>query len=769
SGPSTAVFSNATVAGTTASGLVQGTYKFQLLVTDNSAASATSVVTVTVKAAALPAGNGTGLKGDYYNSVDLTGNIIASRTDATVNFNWTAAPVSGLSLTNFSVRWSGQVQPLYSETYTFYTQSDDGIRVWVNGQKLIDNWTPHGTIENSGTISLIAGTKYDIVVEYFQQNGGAVASLWWSSPSTAKAIIPASQLFPASSSTTTPPPPPTTGTGTGLKGDYYNSMDLSGNIIASQTDATVNFNWTAAPVSGLGLTYFSVRWSGQVLPKYTETYTFYTQSDDGIRVWVNGQKLIDNWTLHGTVENSGTISLTAGTKYDIVVEYFQQTGGAVASLWWSSPSTAKAIIPASQLFPAGSSTTTPPPPTTGTGTGLKGDYYNSMDLSGNIIASQTDATVNFNWTAAPVSGLSASYFSVRWSGQVLPKYTETYTFYTQSDDGIRVWVNGQKLIDNWTLHGTVENSGTISLTAGTKYDIIVEYFQQTGGAVASLWWSSPSTGKAIIPASQLFPASGGTTTPPATGTGLKGDYYNTMDLTGSIIASQTDATVNFNWTAAPVSGLGLTYFSVRWSGQVLPLYSETYTFYTQSDDGIRVWVNGQKLIDNWTPHGTVENSGTISLIAGTKYDIVVEYFQANGGAVASLWWSSPSTVKAIIPQSQLFPTTSASAAKVATASVTDALPASTESVALQTITVKTGLAPNPVFGGQPVRLNINSLSAAPATVQVMTATGATVYTQRITLNAGLTSSSIPTSGLSRGIYIINVISGGKAQSFRLVV
>jgi len=761
SGPSTASLSNTGAAATTASNLVQGTYTFQLKVADNAGATATSTVTVTVNAAPVASAGGTGLKGDYYNTVDLSGSIIYSQTDATVNFSWPNSPGTGIGSDYFSVRWTGQVQAQYSETYTFYTQSDDGIRVWVNGQQVINNWTDHGTIENSGTISLTAGVKYDIKVEYYEKTGGAVASLWWSSPSTSKAIVPQGQLFPAAGTSTGSG----SGSGTGLKGDYYNTVDLSGSIIYSQTDATVNFNWPSSPGTGIGSDNFSVRWTGQVLPQYTETYTFYTQSDDGIRVWVNGQQLINNWTDHGTIENSGTISLTAGVKYDIKVEYYEKAGGAVASLWWSSPSTTKAIIPASQLFPASGSTVTPT-----TGTGLKGDYYNTVDLSGSIIYSQTDATINFNWSGSPGTGIGSNYFSVRWTGQVLPLYSETYTFYTQSDDGISVWVNGQQLINNWTDHGPIENSGTITLTAGVKYDIRVEYYEKTGGAVASLWWSSPSTAKAIIPASQLFPASGATVTP-TTGTGLKGEYYNTNNLSGAVIYSQTDATVNFNWPNSPGSGIGSDYFSVRWTGQVLPLYSETYTFYTQSDDGIRVWVNGQKIIDNWTVHGTIENSGAITLSAGVKYDIAIEYYEQTGGAVASLWWSSPSTAKAVVPQSQLFPPASASTARVATASTAVAA-ATTQTAAArseQLITVKTGIAPNPVTGGQPVRVNINSTQAAPATIQVIGATGNVVYVQRINLAAGLTISSLPTSGLSKGFYIVNVISGGKTQSFPMIV
>ena len=137
-----------------------------------------------------------GLKGDYYNNSDFTA-FVLSRVDGEVNFNWyNDSPDPSIGADTFSVRWTGQVEPRFSETYTFYTQSDDGVRLWVNGILLVNNWTGHAPTENSGTISLIAGTRYSLQMDYFEDGGGAVAGLSWSSASQPREIIPASQLFP---------------------------------------------------------------------------------------------------------------------------------------------------------------------------------------------------------------------------------------------------------------------------------------------------------------------------------------------------------------------------------------------------------------------------------------------------------------------------------------------------------------------------------------------------------------------------------------------
>ena len=126
---------------------------------------------------------------------------MTTRLDPTINFDFKAAPPNSLGQgDNFSARWSGKVKPLYSETYLFMTLSDDGVRVTLNGQVLIDNWTYHSDQWNWNWVTLQAGQQYDIQVEYFQGVGSADLQLWWQSQSQGKQLIPASQLLPLPSS-----------------------------------------------------------------------------------------------------------------------------------------------------------------------------------------------------------------------------------------------------------------------------------------------------------------------------------------------------------------------------------------------------------------------------------------------------------------------------------------------------------------------------------------------------------------------------------------
>lgn len=143
----------------------------------------------------------------------------------------------------------------------------------------------------------------------------------------------------------------------------------------------------------------------------------------------------------------------------------------------------------------------------GAGTGLVGSYFNNMTLSGSASLTRVDATVDFNWaTAVPATGINVDGYSVRWTGMVQPETTGVYTFSTNSDDGIRLWIGGTRIISNWTNHAATINTGTITLTAGEKYPIVLEYYENTGGAVAQLFWTPPGQSTSqIIPQSQLYP------------------------------------------------------------------------------------------------------------------------------------------------------------------------------------------------------------------------------------------------------------------------
>ncbi|MCX5671736.1 MAG: PA14 domain-containing protein, partial [Planctomycetota bacterium] len=206
-----------------------------------------------------------GLVGKYYQytagNVNNWANLVLTRVDPTIDFNWgNGSPDPLLAADLFSVRWTGLVKAVYTETYTFQTNSDDGVRLWVNNQLVIDNWGDHAPTVNTGTIALVAGQLYDIKLEYYENGGGAVMQLSWSSPSTPLQFVPASQLFGSANSPTKvlaftvslSEPSPTEvrvsyatadDTASAVTGDY---TPASGTIIlpANATTATINIQVT---------------------------------------------------------------------------------------------------------------------------------------------------------------------------------------------------------------------------------------------------------------------------------------------------------------------------------------------------------------------------------------------------------------------------------------------------------------------------------------------------------------------------------------------
>ncbi len=128
--------------------------------------------------------------------------------------------------------------------------------------------------------------------------------------------------------------------------------------------------------------------------------------------------------------------------------------------------------------------------------GLTGEYYEGMNFQ-TLFTSRTDSVVNFNWGMdAPMKGMTEDTFSVRWKGKLLAPETGEYTINTMTDDGARVWIDTTQIINDWTDHAPLLNTGKVTLEAGKIYNITFEYFDYKMGAVAQLHWILPSQKKA---------------------------------------------------------------------------------------------------------------------------------------------------------------------------------------------------------------------------------------------------------------------------------
>lgn len=207
----------------------------------------------------------------------------------------------------------------------------------------------------------------------------------------------------------------------------------------------------------------------------------------------------------------------------------------------------------------------------GAANGLLAEYYNGTDLNpASQVFVRTDPNINFEFPAntPPSPGIVSDHYSMRWSGSIIPRFTGNYTFSTLSDDGIRLYVNNVNLISNWTDHGaTTDVAPPIFLQANVPVPIVVEFFNNFGPGLLTLYWQSASQNYEVVPQSQLRNNGGAA---PTYGTGYKDQdvTFQVGGLNQAVVAIsptsrtiQVGATVNF--TGSGGSGTG----QLNWGGQ----------------------------------------------------------------------------------------------------------------------------------------------------------------------------------------------------------
>jgi len=313
--------------------------------------------------------------------------------------------------------------------------------------------------------------------------------------------LPATPVPP----TATPVPPTATPTPTwpvisGWQGEYFNNRDLRGAPVVVRDDADINFDWgQSAPATGFPADNFSVRWLRDIY-FYPGQYRLHVQADDGVRVWVNQYLLIDDWRDSTSRELSAEYTMPGGPE-QIRVEYYEHTGQALVRVWWEK------ITPAS--FPD-----------------WHGRYWDNPTLSGSPRFERNDTDINFNWGhSAPLAGLPASDFSARWT-RWIDFNRGVYRFYARVDDGMRVYVDGRLVFDEWHASDGQETY-TVELPLHGPHWITVEYYEKSGAAMIKVWWKklaptptpTPTFTRTPTPTKTPTPSPTGTSTPTPTATG----------------------------------------------------------------------------------------------------------------------------------------------------------------------------------------------------------------------------------------------------------
>lgn len=242
------------------------------------------------------------------------------------------------------------------------------------------------------------------------------------------------------------------------------------------------------------------------------------------------------------------------------------------------------------------------------------EYWNNASLAGQPLVTGADASINFNWgSGSPNSAIGADNFSARWS-RYLALEAATYRFTARSDDGVRVYLDDQLIINGWSEHPVQTFSVEKSVSAG-HHLLRVEYYERSGLAEISFNWE-----KVTQPANAW-----------------RGEYFNNKELSGSPVMVRDDANIDFNWgLASPGSAVNVDNFSVRWT-RTVNFAAGSYRFTTSTDDGVRLWVNNHLLIDRWQNQATTSYAETIYLSGNVP--LKMEFFDGRDHAVARLSWT----------------------------------------------------------------------------------------------------------------------------------
>lgn len=283
--------------------------------------------------------------------------------------------------------------------------------------------------------------------------------------------------------------------------------------------------------------------------------------------------------------------------------------------------------------------------------GVNSTNYSSTGLTANTTYTYRVMTYNTSNNSAYTNDASATTLPsapaapTNLVATILSQRTVTLSWVDNADneEGYKIERSNAggafKIID--TLAANSTSYKQTNLTAATSYTYRIVCFNK--GGISSI----EATG-----------------TTSAAGTGLLAAYYGIKQFKIKSF-TRIDANINFNWgKGSPDTSISHNFFAARWEGKIEAVNTETYTFKTVADDGIRLWINGQLLIDDFTHIGLRTHSAQIALEADRKYTIKVEYFEIEGEAVAQLLWSSASQAEAVVPQAQLYPALSAASGSV---------------------------------------------------------------------------------------------------------
>ena len=391
---------------------------------------------------------------------------------------------------------------------------------------------------------------------------------------------------------------------------YWNNTALTGEPVLTRQESNLDNRWGGgSPDRSVNSDFFSARWT-RYLYLTEGVYRFSATSDDGVRLWVDDRLLIDQWREQAARTFVVDRFLAAG-HHLVRVEYFEATGDATAILTWE------------RVGGGG----TPPPAITD----WRAEFFNNRDLSGDPALVRNDRSINFDWgSGSPAPGqVDSNNFTARWTRNVNLD-AGNYRFTVTVDDGVRLWVNNARIIDEWREQSPRTFSSDIYLPGGS-IPIRLEYLELTGNAQVRLDWQRTD---------QPAPPPDDDDDDDIADGSWRGEYYDNGSLSGSPFFVRHDANIHFDWGyGSPQRDMDPDWFSVRWTRTIFTGQGR-HRFTTETDDGVRLWVDGRLVIDQWGPQGRTRHSASLDLDRG-NHTVVMEYQERTQLAFARLTIAGP--------------------------------------------------------------------------------------------------------------------------------
>jgi len=559
---------------------------------------------------------------EYFANPDLSGYPAAIVGETSLSHNWGySAPVAGVPADYFSARYS-QIVHFEEGKYSFRLEADDGVRLWVAGNLLIDRWYGGDQVNVVSNQQVWTGDHL-VVLEYFELQGYAKIDLGWQRIAPTPVITPEPII-------------------TEWRAEYYNNPFLDGKPALVRNETRVAFDWgEGSPDATINKDRFSASFTRR-LNFPPGLYRLSLAIDDGARLYVDDHLVIEAW--QAAIRRIVTHDTQLNGQHEIRIEYFEEGGSAALffgadQLSGPSPTPTRASSPSPRPSPTPVQTATPRPTPTPTQTPADvwtAEYYGNMDLAGTPLVIREESAIAFEWgEGSPHHLLHVDHFSARFTRafDLTPGY---YRISVVADDGVRVYVDGEKVIDAW--NSSTRRLASYDMLLSGEHTIRIEYFENGGGAALYFGLEALPLGKTTpTPSPMPLPS-------PTPSEMWQAAYYGNPVLEGTPLVTGEEEQITFDWKeGSPHHLLDVDRFSAVFT-RTLELPRGTYRLHLVVDDGARIYVDGELVLDEWQVGIRRHTIQDVEL--GGKHTIRVEYFEEGGGAAIYFAWEALGTGEA---------------------------------------------------------------------------------------------------------------------------